>query len=60
MTNTIAANVTKNCHGKKARYKIDCYILQAVLLGIILLLIITIVCCHYAKPRSKLKKILLC
>ena len=33
--------ITKNCHSKKARYKIDCYILLAVLLVIILLLIIT-------------------
>ena len=40
MTNTIAINVTKNCHGKKVR---DCYILHTVLLAIILLLIITII-----------------
>ena len=24
MTNTIATNVTKNCHSKKVSYKIDC------------------------------------
>ena len=43
-TNTIAWNVTKNCHSKKARCKIDCYILHPVLLVIILILIITIIC----------------
>ena len=37
MTNTIATNVTKNCHSKKVRHKIDCYILHTVLLVIILL-----------------------
>ena len=31
MTNTIAANVTKNCHSKKERYKSDCYILHTIL-----------------------------
>ena len=31
MTNTIAKNVTKNCHSKKERYKSDCYILQTIL-----------------------------
>ena len=39
MTNTIATNVSINCHSKKVRYKIDCYILHTVLLVIILLLI---------------------
>ena len=57
MTNTIATNVTKNCHSKTVRYKFDCYILHAVLLVIILLLIITIICHHYAKHRSKQKGI---
>ena len=51
--NTIATNVTKNCHCKKVRYKTDCYILHILLLAIILLLIITIICYHYAKHRSK-------
>ena len=55
MTNTIATNVTKNYHDKKARYKFDCYILYTILLLIILLLIITIICYHYAKHRSKQK-----
>ena len=41
ITNTIATNVTKNCHSKKVRYKFDCSILHRVLLAIILLLIIT-------------------
>ena len=34
----------------------DCYILLTVLLVIILLFIIAIICYHYAKHRSKLKK----
>ena len=38
MTNTIATNMTKNCHSKKEKYKFDCYILHTVLLAIILLL----------------------
>ena len=57
MTNTIAPNVSINCHTKKVRYKIDCYILHTILLAIILLLIITIICNHYAKHRSKQKSI---
>ena len=54
MTNTIATNVTKNCHGKKARYY---YILHTVLLVIMLLLIISIIHYDYAKHRSKRKSI---
>ena len=42
-TDTIATNITKSCHSKKV---IDCYILETVLLGIILLLIIVIICYH--------------
>ena len=57
MTITIATNVTKNCHGKKARYKFDCCILHTVLLAIILLPIITIICYHYVKHTSKPKGI---
>ena len=53
MTNTTARNVTSiasiNCHSKKVR---DCYILQIVLLGIIMLLIITIISDHYPKLKS--------
>ena len=60
IVSTKMANVTStfsiNCHSKKVRYKIDCYILHTVLLGIILLLIITIICYYYAKHRSKKKK----
>ena len=54
MTNTIAINVTKNCHSKKVR---ACYILHIVLLGIVLVLIIIIICYHYAKHGSKQKGI---
>ena len=54
--NTIATNVTNtfsiNWHSKKVR---DCYILHRVVLAIILLLINTIICYHYAKRRSKQK-----
>ena len=39
------------------RYKIDYYILHAVLLGIILLLIINTICCYYVKHGSKQKGI---
>ena len=49
MTNTIATNATKNCHSKKVR---DCYILHTVLLVIILPLMTTITCYHYAKQKS--------
>ena len=53
MTNTIATTVTStlltNSDDKKVRYKIDRYILRTVLLAIILLLIISIFCHHYAK-----------
>ena len=54
LTNTIAANVTKVCHSKKVR---DSYVLHTVLSAVILLLIITIICYHYAKHRSKQKGI---
>ena len=52
MANTIT-NITKNCHSKKVRYKFGCYILHTELVAIILLLIITIICYHYARHRSK-------
>ena len=29
--NTIAINATKNCHNKKVRYKIDCYIFHKLI-----------------------------
>ena len=38
-----------NCHSKKVR---ECYILQTVFLMIILLLIIAIICYHYAKHKG--------
>ena len=61
MTNTIATHVTSamltNSDDKKIRYKIDCYILHTFLLKIMLLLIITIICYHYTKHRSKEKYI---
>ena len=56
-TNAIAKKVTRNCHGKKVRCKIDCYILHLVLLMIKLLLIIAIISYHYTKNRSKQKGI---
>ena len=53
MTNTIPTNVTSTAsiydHSKKVR---DFYILHAVLLAIILLLITTIICYHYAKNKK--------
>ena len=58
MANTIAKNVTNtsliNCHSERVR---DWYILRTILLAIILLLIITIICYHYGKHRSKQKSI---
>ena len=38
ITNTIATNVSINCHNERGRYKIDCYILHKVLLVMIILL----------------------
>ena len=55
MTNTLASNVSINCHNKKVRY--DCYILQTVLLVIILVSTVIIICYHYAKHRSKQKSV---
>ena len=57
MKNTIAANVSVNCHSKKVRYKLDCYILHKVSLAIMLLLMVTIICYHYAKHKSNQKNI---
>ena len=54
---TIATNLSRNCHGEKVSYKIDCYNLHTVLLVIILLSIITIICYHYVKHRPKEKGI---
>ena len=56
-TNIIPANITStvsiNSNDKKARYKMDCYILLTFLLVIILLFIVAIICYHYAKHWSK-------
>ena len=55
-TNTIATHVTStasiNGHSNKVRY---CYILHTVLLAIMLVLIIIIICYHYAKKRYNIK-----
>ena len=57
MTNTLASNVSINCHNKKVRYETDCYILQTVLLVIILVSTVIIICYYYAKHRSKQKSV---
>ena len=54
-TDSASTNVLTNLHNKTLRYKMDCYILHTVLLLNILLCIITIICFHSAKHRSKLK-----
>ena len=46
---TVTSTASANCHSIKVR---DCYILYTVLLAIILLLIITIICYHYAKQKG--------
>ena len=46
-----------NSDDKKVRYKIDCYILDSVLLEMLSKLIITIACYHYVRYRSKQKGI---
>ena len=57
ITNIIPTNVTStvsiNSDDKKAKYKMECYILHTFLLVIILLFIITIICYHYTNHRSK-------
>ena len=57
MRNTLATNVistvSTNSNDKKIRYKMHCYILHLFLLVIIVLFIITIICYHCAKLRSK-------
>ena len=49
----IVTNVTStasiNCHSKKLK---DCYILHTVLSTVILLLVIIIICSHYAKQKG--------
>ena len=57
VTNTISTNVTStvstNSDDEKVRYKMDCYILITSLLVTKLLFMITIICYHYTKHRSK-------
>ena len=55
MINTIATNVSINSNDKKVISKVDCYILHTLLLAIVLLLINSIICYHYASHRSKAK-----
>ena len=58
VTNTISTNVVSTVSlysdDKKVRYNMDYYILHTVLL-VIMLFIITIICYHYTKHRSKQK-----
>ena len=51
-TNGLSA-LSKISDNKNVRYKMSCYILHTFLLVTILLFIITIVCHHCAKHRSK-------
>ena len=52
----VRGTVLMNSDNKKVRYKKDCYIGVSTCIDI--LLITAIICCHYAKHRSKLKSIL--
>ena len=52
-----ASTMLTNSDDKKIRCKMACYILHTALLVIILLFIITIICYHYTKHKSKLKDI---
>ena len=49
VANTMATNMSISSDGKKVRYS---YILRKVLLVIILPLIITVICYHYAKQKA--------
>ena len=57
VSTNIVSNASVNFHNKKVRYKMDFYILHTILLVLLLLFIITIICYHYAKHRSKQKNI---
>ena len=48
ITTNVASTASINCHCKKVRH---CYILHTLLLAIILILVFTIICYHYAKQR---------
>ena len=52
----VTSNVSMNSDNKKIRYKMNCYNLQMFMLVVILLFLITIICYHYTKHWSKLKK----
>ena len=52
----VTSNVSINFDNKKIRYKMNCYNLQMFMLVVILLFLITIICYHYTKHWSKLKK----
>ena len=52
----VTSNVSINSDNKKIRYKMNCYNLQMFMLVVILLFLITIICYHYTKHWSKLKK----
>ena len=57
-TNVINTVSTYFCN-KKVRYEMDWYILHTLLLVMVLLLVISIICYHYLKHRSKQKNVLL-
>ena len=61
VTSTKSANAMStmltNSDDKKVRYKMDCYILQTILLVIILIFKIAIICYQFGKHRSKQKGI---
>ena len=60
VTSFISTNVRstteKNSDNKKERYQMNCSILYTVLLVIMLPFVIAIICHHYTKHRSELKK----
>ena len=56
----VRSNMITNYDDKTVKYKMNFYILHAILLVIILLFIIATICYHYAKHRSKLKNTLPC
>ena len=55
-TNALPENVTSttltNCDDKKVIYKLNCYIPHIIFLMILLPLIITIICYHYAQQKD--------
>ena len=62
MTNAIltkaTSTVSKNSDDERVRYKMDSYILHALVLVLVtILLFIIAICYHYAKQRSKQKNI---